>query len=947
MERRAPLIGRDSQVSTVAEVLRSSGVTQTLLVTGDAGAGKTAVVEQGRRTAVGGGARVLRLAWEGVSGPAGAAALVDAVCGVLSKIHDGRLPVRITAIRRVQLRTTDGGSGSELALLSMASEMLADAASYIPFAVFADDVDRMPPQTAAALRLMLRTFRPAGIPVVMAGRAPAGPGGQERAVADRVLDLPPLQPDEVGRLVEQRIGRAVEPALVQAVLGALGPLAGNPAAVLSVLTTLDENGGLLELGGRTGLVEPEGRLLRAPDVAELCRLGWPDAAPDARRLEIAGTLARLVHHAELRLEDLCGVTVPGGDVGRTLDQLVRDRVLSVDRDGRVSFTVPALAAALRRLPAGRDVRSVHAGVVRSVTDRLGPATTGACHPRLADHVVAAGAMLDDALAVPLLLAAARQDARVDQPRAARAYSSALRRLPPGDREMSEALREAAASGLRHAGHGGVLALGEPLLACIEAPERADRAGLELVTRMWTLAALHEHRSPYEPGAAPEFHAVLERMPQAAALAALGGRYGIGPVVPWPAGADGAAETGGVCGRGLLPSPAQVRLLAAAVGGRVALERAVRNLPRNAVGEAAVEQLRSAAAYGDLAGALAAVLGQQSVPDGHSTAIRYHAVVRDYLAGEWDSALAGARRIEALGRADGGSGVGQLARALAAEIHSFRGELARAREWLELIPDTVAHPLVARVRLGVRFWSGQSDKALEAAWDDVSQARRSGLLVGVDRLLLRILTFAVESEQAQTAHQALEKLEELHEEVGTAMTREAVLLGRGVLHRDADAMHAAYRSVERRGDRHLTLYCCQVLTDVADDPMPWLTEAAHTVHELAIGRPVRVLFGQLAQRLNLPLPRHRSFEEGLSDRDVQLIGMVSDGATNRQIAARLACSEKTVEQRLARLYQRTGRRSRVELAAAWLDGSLTWLGPVPDALPAGTSGPAARSGPVGA
>ncbi|MFD4814841.1 hypothetical protein, partial [Streptomyces sp. NPDC058418] len=47
---------------------------------------------------------------------------------------------------------------------------------------------------------------------------------------------------------------------------------------------------------------------------------------------------------------------------------------------------------------------------------------------------------------------------------------------------------------------------------------------------------------------------------------------------------------------------------------------------------------------------------------------------------------------------------------------------------------------------------------------------------------------------------------------------------------------------------------------------------------------------------------------------------------------LACSEKTVEQRLTRLFRRTGCRSRVELAAAWLDGSLARQGLVPDAGP---------------
>nr|WP_237531097.1 helix-turn-helix transcriptional regulator [Streptomyces sp. SID3212] len=102
----------------------------------------------------------------------------------------------------------------------------------------------------------------------------------------------------------------------------------------------------------------------------------------------------------------------------------------------------------------------------------------------------------------------------------------------------------------------------------------------------------------------------------------------------------------------------------------------------------------------------------------------------------------------------------------------------------------------------------------------------------------------------------------------------------------------------------------------------------------MGRPVRSRLGAAARRRNVSLPRRRAARGGRSERDergerdVQLIDLVSDGSTNRQIAARLGCSEKTVEQRLTRLFKRTGCRSRAELAAAWLDGSLVRQGLVP-------------------
>ncbi|MGX1849923.1 AAA family ATPase [Streptomyces sp. NPDC055299] len=945
MERRAPLVGRDHQVGVVADALRPAGTARTLLVTGEAGAGKTAVLDEARHAVAQEGAKVLRLDGETATGPTGAAVLADAVCEVLATVHHDRFPAHLSAVRRAQSR----GDGGELTLLATLGETLADAACQVPFALVLDGAERLPAPTASALQLMLRAFRPAGVPVVLAGRpASRGPAGAPdlAAAADHVLDLPPLRPDDIGELVGQRLGRPAEPALLAAVRRSLGPLGGNPAAVLSVLTALHADGGLVDLDGCTGLAGTADDLRLTVDAEPLRRVtaGGTDAAV---------VLAGLLHRAELRLEDLHSL-IPAcaalaADLGRTVDRLVRERVLTLDGDGRLAFAVPAVAAALRTLAPRRDVRPMHAAVVRTVAERLGPATTGACHPQLADHVAAAGSALHDGVAVPLLLAAAAKDARSYHPRAARAYLSALRRLPPNYPATLGVLREAAELGLGCGDHAGVLALGEPILAGLRDPGPSDGGGLEFATHAWGLSALHEHRSPYDDGAVPP--AVLARMPRTAMLAALGGRYGIGPLTPWPATPQPASAEpvpdGGRRrdGPGPLPTRAELRTLAAAVGSHEELARAIHDLRGEERGEPAIGRLRDAAAYGDLAGALEAVLGERCVPAGDSTAGRYHAMVRDYLGGRWDDALAAARGIERRDRACGGPGTGRLARALAAEIHCLRGDLGRAREWLDLIPGTVVHPLVARARLGVRYWSGQQDAALEEAWHDVRRARDSGLLAGVERVLLRILEFAEETRPRQ-ARQALEQLAALHAEADTAMTREALLVACGVLHGDAEGAHDAYLSAERRGDRHMMLYCCQILAEVAEEPQPWLAEAARHTHLLSLGRPGRALLGRSAQRRNVPLPRGRSAREGLSEAEVRLIGMVGEGGTNRQIAARLACSEKTVEQRLARLFQRTGKRSRVELVAAWLDGSLAGLGPGPDAAPGGAAGPGARSGPAG-
>lgn len=991
-ERRLSLVGRDDEVRAVTTVLRSTVLrstdrAQTLLVVGSAGVGKTAVLECARRAVIRDGAKALRLDWAAAGGEPGAPALADAVCRLLTKIHDGRLPARIAEIRRTELRTA--GRDGELPLLHTMGKVLADAAHHVPFALVLDDADRMPSATASALALLLRAFRPAGMPVVMAGRSarPVLGGSGLVAAADRVLDLAPLPPDDVHALVEQRLGRPVDAELTAAVTTSLGPARGNPRAVLSVIEALEEDAGLLELDGWVQLAADPGTLRLCGDVTRLCGVGRPDLPPDADRMASAVTLAHLIGSGAFRVDDLGGLRRSAaarfGDVARTVDELATAGVLRVDRHGSLTFAVPAFAAALRALPPRSDLPLLHAAVVEEAIDRLGATTAGTVHPRMAEHVAAAGSVLGAEVAVPLLLAAARETAGPAPDQAARAYGEALRRLPPEAEQTPGVLREAAELGLRRGDFGAVLTLGEPMSACFEARRHAGRADqdapgaqLEFAAQAWALAALHEHRLLDGDGAWLRPWAAVRRMPLGTQLAALGGRYGIGPVLPWavrgrlmaadrPAAgrtragdsgsgngsaSDNRAPTDGgpvaderLPGFTLMPSAEQVRLIAAAVGSRVELERATQELPDLGTEQGAVERVRSAAAYGDLAGAFESALGDGYVMGTDSTAARYHAMVGAYLAGRWDEALAYARRIEARGRSGGGPGPGLLARVLAAEIHWMSGDRDRAEQWLGRVPDTLVHPLAGRVRLGVGYAAGQVTQAFESGWRDLRRARARGLLAGLDRVPLRIQRFSTRQHLSVSGWRALKELEALDQESGSVMARESLLLGRVLLGNDVGDAREALRLLEERGDRPQIVLCHEHLAMVSDNPDPWLPGAVRGAEEMGMRHVERVTLSRRAQSRGLKVPAYtrRPPEDGLDELDLRLVELVSDGATNRQIAARLACSDKTVEQRLTRLFRLTGHRSRVELAASWLDGTFVHVGAPPGG---GRLAPDARSRP---
>ena len=55
------------------------------------------------------------------------------------------------------------------------------------------------------------------------------------------------------------------------------------------------------------------------------------------------------------------------------------------------------------------------------------------------------------------------------------------------------------------------------------------------------------------------------------------------------------------------------------------------------------------------------------------------------------------------------------------------------------------------------------------------------------------------------------------------------------------------------------------------------------------------------------------DDALSERERQIADLVAEGRTNKQVAAALFLSEKTIEHNLSRIYAKLGVRSRVELA----------------------------------
>jgi DNA-binding CsgD family transcriptional regulator len=156
--------------------------------------------------------------------------------------------------------------------------------------------------------------------------------------------------------------------------------------------------------------------------------------------------------------------------------------------------------------------------------------------------------------------------------------------------------------------------------------------------------------------------------------------------------------------------------------------------------------------------------------------------------------------------------------------------------------------------------------------------------------------------------------------------DAILAGRAGKHAEASAAVDAgdaelgplllwYRSYGRR------IMAQAALADGWGDPVGWLREAGGYFADRGDDR-VAAACRQLIRKAGAPVPRRRPADADLpqrlraasiSSREADVLEMVADGMTNREIADRMFLSPRTVEKHVASLLIKTGVRRRAQLA----------------------------------
>jgi predicted ATPase len=309
------LLERDAQRAELEELLRDLGRGRgsLLLVEGPAGIGKTEVLRLAHSMAASDRVKAL----QGKGGELER----EFPFGVARQLFEPAV-VRATPAQREQLFTgaagrarpvldpdrptearTQSAPGSVETVLHGLYWLAANLAEIAPLLLVVDDAHWADRSSLMFLAYLARRLEDLPVALVLAVRTgEAAPGAELRQIASqsRVLTIPPLSQDAVGKLAASRLGRAVNPGFAAACEEVTG---GNPYLVGELLRALAD-----------AAVEPTDeaavrvRTLAPPTVARavLARLaGLSESAEGlARAVALLGRDAALRHAAQLAdLED--------------------------------------------------------------------------------------------------------------------------------------------------------------------------------------------------------------------------------------------------------------------------------------------------------------------------------------------------------------------------------------------------------------------------------------------------------------------------------------------------------------------------------------------------------------------------------------------------------------------------------------------------------------------
>ncbi len=921
-----PLVGRELDLAVALEQLKrvEGGASAALLVRGEAGIGKSRLVDEVAVRAGHTAHPVLVGRADDLDHGIPYAVFRDLVGRVST---DSTLPPpvhkAVLDFRRAleaDARPADGDEPRLAEVFSLAVRVCRTAAATGPVVLVLEDLhlaDReslalVPPlaRLADVAMLMVATSRPgtgaADVERVFEHLATEGRGA--------VLDLEPLDRHETQALVAALLGATPDEHIADAVFSASH---GNPFFAREAAQALTDAGAAVIDGGRARLVADASIIGLRPSTALLRRV-FAGTTSDVDVAKVMAVFGRFrLRHLPL-VERLTGQTPD--EAARSFDRLVKAGLLA-ETAGGYAFTHSIVRDTLYEDIGPAERRRVHAAIAAAMAnERRAGITLDVLE--LATHV-AESAELGDEDAAGILIDAGRAVAGTAPLVSAEYQRRAVALLPATSRRRADALAMQARA--LHLGSRPIEAadVGRVALAVLEAgPPRSSTAAivandLYVSGRVGDAIAVVDaelergaERCPleamrvfllFEAGRSDDATARL-----AEALESLDGT---------PAARTRALayliQFANHSGRVVLADDLLGRLAAVPEQASPIVRVAVHELlafmdwrpglvARTQQHTEAVRRLRPAGAALSVAGVVETAWMRVM-----------------WMTGQWDEALEGALGT-ALDLEQRGAVIGsQLLKCAGCEIFIDRGALADATGLASAFVAPVASLQrdVAFVRARLARAMGDLAEAEQLLVQERQGARHGTSRWRLAEVLAELVEILVEQGRIDEAQDASAELTGLAAATRWSESEATALRAATAVTRDPDIAEAYLEAATAERWEVERAHALLLLGELDVDPATNLTEAYRAFdHFGAAPRRRRAAAALRARGLTVPR-RVAQRTSDLTETEVQLVRLVCDGLSNRQIATALHYSTKTIEVYLSRLYAKTGCASRLALIRA--------------------------------
>ena len=914
----AVVVGRDAELASISDfVARISDGASALVLEGEAGMGKTTLWRAGVETAETAGLTVLRAEPAESETALSFSGLGDLLDPVLDEALAPLPEAQRSALSRAFVLEDLEGSPPDAHAAGVALlNALRGLTSTRDLLVAVDDVQWLDAASAAALAYAARRLRGERVGILLARRS-----GVESSVIDELrrtphcgdLEVGPLELAALHQLVQAHLGTALPRPLLAEVHQASG---GNPFYALEIVRTLS----------RSGVSVEAGRPLPVPDSLRDLVHGRLRALPQESRDFLVAAAA----HAHPTVT----ITETASDVGRATGLApALDAHIVVVHDDRIRFTHPLLAAGALETADPQRRAEIHARLADLLEDPEARAWQLAASVQLPDEDVAA--TLEDA---------ARHARARGAPRPAALLLDRARALTPADR-ADEACRRAVDAAYLHYESGDSLRAAEQLQAVIAnlGPGRLRARALMRLARVRSYQAQDEATALFLQAIeeAGDDRETLAAAHEGVATCLFRQRERLVDAVEH---AELAAQ--------LALDLGDEALAAEALGSKL--------LPETLLGRStAVETLDRALAVQDAASDRR-VLGQplwmasvywwwtdsvERAYEGNREALQRCQDLGDessapyvllltamieYTLGELDAARRTSVEGQELARQSGQ--MMPLAYNIAIEslVEAQRGQAEAARSAatraLELVPETAGRPaeLVARSALGHLALALGDAEAAEAELRPIvefARAERFGEPAAL-RFVVDQVEALVQLGQEKDAVEVLDWYEGNAQRLERISALANCARCRGMLAAQAseleEALAAYAKALEWHKKVELPLDLGRTLLALGGTQrrMKHRREARATLEEaLAIFERMGAVLWADRARAELKRISGRAATPGaLTPAEERVAALVAEGKTNREVAAALFISERTVEGHLSRIFGKLGIRHRTEIAA---------------------------------